>query len=100
MVNNQLINRFYETYHRAEDIQAELDDLKTLVLDHMRINGITKLKSQFGIITLINRKTYEYSPKLNQAMALVLLKKKEEELRGIAQIKKETPYLKLISVGL
>lgn len=90
---NKDLKRYAELKIQQDEIEKELKELKAKVTSFVFEADGEKLETSYGLFELRNgRKTWKYSDALtlkeNQVKEMFKLKKKEEEIKGIAQLEK------------
>jgi|SRR5882672_5850562 len=90
----------FKEYREVKDQLAKLDERKSalemLIFEELDADGTSNRDTDFGQFCIMGRKTYEYSSKIKDALSEIAKKKKIEELKGIAIIKSDSRYLRLI----
>jgi len=87
------IKRYAEIKLEIAKLESELIELKADVSDAVFETENGELETEWGTFKLINgRKTWTYSPELTakelQVKEMLKIKKKEEEIKGIAVLQK------------
>jgi hypothetical protein len=94
------MNDLLKEYREVKDQLAALDvkkaELEMKIFDAFDEDGITNKETPFGSFFIMGRKTWEYSNDVKEFQLELAKKKKVEELQGIATLKKDSMYLRLV----
>jgi len=92
-----LLRRYAAARAKQDVIVAELKELSMEIVENFDAIGKTKQPTSLGTFSLASRKSWKYSPAIEEAEEVVEKMKGEEQQRGVAQYE-ETRYLKFSSV--
>lgn len=96
-MNNELFTRYKEIKERIASLEKEKAELELEMFDEFDSNGTNSYTFSGYSYFRMGRKSWEYSPTL-QAKATELSKQKKiEELEGIATLKKESQYIRVVA---
>ena len=91
-MNNKLYEDYASLKLQEKEIEEKLNELKPLILQEFSDAGVDKLETDFGNFTVTNRKTWKYSPKVDEAEKVVDDLKEVEKADGTATAE-EKPVL-------
>jgi hypothetical protein len=99
---NKLITQYAKLKIKQSEIESELEEIKSQVFDLVWAEDGQKLDTNFGSFEIRNgRKVWKYSDELTQkdmqVKEMMKLKKRQEEINGVATLEK-TPQSLVFTV--
>lgn len=88
------IEEYVKIEQQIAELEVRKDELKEALMDSIDENGGEALVTEFGSFRLGQRKTYTYSPAVNELEANLKQVKKDEEASGLAEVKSWSRYLR------
>lgn len=92
-MDEALFTEFIEVYERFHAIEQEYDAIRTLIVECMQQENITKLETVCGVFTVAKRVSWLYSAAVEKLQEKVKLRQVYEQKKSIAQ-KSKTAYLR------
>lgn len=78
-----VLRAYAEKKAKVKQIEADLEEMKPLIIEHLAQQGVDKLPTSLGTFTVSERSTWKYSPAVEKLQ-------EEEKQRGIATKKVST----------
>ncbi|MCB1069684.1 MAG: hypothetical protein H7A43_12520 [Verrucomicrobia bacterium] len=91
------IERYIELRNQLAAIEAELEDLKPRIAEHVHQLGDKLRFGDYQFRAMVNR-SWTYSSEVEELQKQLTEKRREEVAQGIAQIKKETRFVMMASL--
>jgi hypothetical protein len=95
-LKTNLFKEYRDVKDQLKYLEERKEALETAIFDELDADGREDKSTPFGFFKIMGRKTYEYSPKITALQLELSNKKKIEELKGIATLKSDSRYLRLV----
>lgn len=83
-VDSKVLKRVSEVKEEIAKLESELDTFKPAVVDMFSTYQTPTLETEYGVFSLVVRKTWKFSKKVDQLEKMVKAEKAREQIAGIA----------------
>jgi hypothetical protein len=83
-MTKELFKRYSEIKNQIKALETEADEINEKVTTEMEADQVDKVESDFGSFYFTVRKTWKYSPKVDEMTEELKAQKKAEETDGTA----------------
>ena len=91
-MNNQLFEQYAQIKRNMKALEEEESLVKKAIMAELNEDGVEKAETVYGKFTIVPRKTYKYSVKIQSMEENLKIEKFNEVEKGVAKVI-EKPYL-------